>query len=159
MRNVTKKFVKEWSDKWLDYLYNANFPIESLIVNIIPNENEFATNLQVNYNDETIEVSQNLVDKIEWLVITSIWEDLAFWCFSINHHFNNDYKTYYQDLTFIDIVINISEDEVSVNIALDNTKFYKNETEKSDWYTNYFKCDKVAAIIINKILQNEKENK
>lgn len=156
MKNVTKKFVKNWSDTWLDYLYNPSYPIESLIANIIPNENEFAISHQVNHIDKNIIFHNNLVEKIELLIISNIWDKLAFWCFTIEHNFNKDYKNYYKDLTFINLIINITDDDVDLEVVLINTSFFKNE-EKQKLYINRFKCDRIIAILVNEILKKEKE--
>lgn len=153
-RNVANKTIEAWGEYWLPLIWTDHFNLEDLIVNIIPNDSDFVSEINIYKND--INIQDYYVERLALeFIALSMWKEIAKWLFQISYNFNKTYKTYLTKLNMVDIKICVDSEDNEAILFIDLTNYkYSFDDEKSEYisFSNSFKCDKMLSMKIKEFL-------
>lgn len=153
-RNVTYKHVNDWANYWLPKLWNKKFGVIDLIVNIIPNDENYYTETNI-YVDNNYQENFTKDNDVLSLIANNTWKEIAKWLFSISYHFGKTYKSYWSDLNSIsiDICYESKTEELIIFIDLTLIKHIISEQKvTTDYFSNSFACDKMTTLKFKELL-------
>lgn len=133
--------IKTWIISKL-ILNPTNFTVEDIIKEIIISDNDcpgIDINLFIEDNDETFNYD---LWKIANIAFICNIDNMLEWLLSIKNKFLKYTKTYYSDFSFIDLLISLKDNHLTLDIELQKQFIFANNDDlESDYYTNIFECE------------------